>query len=251
MQLCLHRKRKLFEENKDMKFFSRIKDIVSSNVNHALDKLEDPQKMIKLMIDQMGDTLVEARTSLAASIASKKRCESQKKVLDESINRWEKRANMAVEKGLDDLAREALVEKKSLLSRIESLSQELATYQSIIESKQEQIVKLEEKLQQMKDQAGTMTARVQHAEEKIKTEKQIHDTDGADIIRKFQEFENKVDKLEAEAQMAGFYGSRTSESKFAAMESDEEIEKELEALKASLKTEKTAVKVPAEAKETK
>lgn len=218
-----------------MKFFSRIKDIVNSNVNHALDKMEDPQKMIKLMIDEMGDTLVEARTSLAASYASKKRCESEKKVVSESIARWENRANLAVEKGLDDLAREALTEKKGLLNKEQNLAEELSTYESIIASKQEQIAKLEDKLQEMKDKANTMTARVQHAEEKIKTEKQINETDGSDIIRKFQEFENKVDKLEAEAEMSSFHGSQSSESKFSAMEKDDEIERELAALKESLK----------------
>lgn len=217
-----------------MKFFSRIRDIVSSNVNSALDKLEDPQKMIKLMIDEMGDTLVEARTSLAATMASRKRCESEKKVLDESILRWENRASMAVEKGLDDLAREALAEKKNLLAKEDAIAKELATYESIISSKQEQISKLETKLQEMKDKSNTITARAQNAEEKIKTEKKINETDGSEIIRKFQEFENKVDKLEAEAEMTSFHGSQTSESKFTAMEQDSQIEAELAALKSKM-----------------
>lgn len=221
-----------------MNIFTRIRDIVSSNVNSALDKMEDPQKMINLMITQLSDTLVEARTSLAASIASKSKAEKEQEVVKQGIERWENRANMAVSKGLDDMAREALVEKKDLVQKYEALSKEIATYEAVIASKQEQVAKIEAKLEEMKQKATTMSVRAVSAKEKIKTDKALRESDGADIIRKFQEFETKVDKLEAEAELTSFRGSATTDAKFSAMEKDEAIEKELNALKQSIKENK-------------
>lgn len=218
-----------------MKVFRRVRDIVSSNLNHALDKMEDPKKMIRLMIDEMGDTIAEAKASLAASMATQKRCESEEKALGESVARWENRASMAVERGMDELAREALAEKKALVRRLDAKREEIQIIKGIIESKNEQIHKLEEKLAEMKAKSSTMVERAAFAEEKIKSEKQLHEADGADAIRKFQEFENRVQRLEAEAEMAGFSGKTSSEKKFTDMERDEEVEKELAALKAKRK----------------
>ena len=213
-----------------MKFFTRVKNIVNSNLNSALDKMEDPKKMIKLTIDEMTDTLAEARASLAASIAGRKRCESELKLLGESVERWEKRAEMAVAKGLDDLAREALTEKKAAQARQAAKSEELASLDGIIEAKKEQIEKLQTKLEEMKAKANTMVARAASAKEKIRTEKQIQEADGTELIRRFEAFEAKVERLEAEAEVAGLHPG-AGESRFVQMETDAEVEKELAELK--------------------
>lgn len=218
-----------------MRFFNRIKEIVSSNVNHALDKMEDPQKMIRLMVVKLESTLDEAKASLAVSIASQKRTLAEKALVEESAGRWDGRARMAVEKGLDDLAREALAEKRALSGRLRALEEEAATYGGIIESKRELVGKLEDKLAEIKDKSASMAARALHAKEKIKTEREMREMDGSDMIRKFQEFESKVDRLEAEARLSSSAGDPASaEARFEKMEGESEIEAQLQELKASL-----------------
>src|SRR6056297_3525167 len=101
-----------------MGIFTRFRDIVSSNINAILDKAEDPEKMIKLMIMEMEDTLIELKTSCAASMANQKRAENKINDLKLAISRWESRAMLAIEKNRDDLAKEALLEKKKITSSL-------------------------------------------------------------------------------------------------------------------------------------
>lgn len=215
-----------------MNFFTRIKEIASANVNHVLDKMEDPRKMIKLMVAKLESTLGAAKASLAASADSLKRTLAEKALVEESEGRWDGRARMAVEKGLDDLAREALAEKRALSERRLALEKEAATYGAIIESKKDQVGKLEDKLAEIKAKSASMAARALHAKEKIKTEKELREIDGSEMIRKFQEFESKIDRLEAEADLAASGRPAAAEARFAKMERDSEIEASLDALKA-------------------
>jgi len=214
-----------------MKIIGRLTDIINSNVNSALDKIEDPEKMISLMISQMEDTLREAKSSREETLANLKRNENMVKELLEAENRWNKRADLAVNKNLDDLAREALIEKKKATSKIKAMESEHERILKISQDQDVQVEKLTDKLQEMKDRKNELVIRARSAKEKSKVEKIVHEVDSSDFIQKFHEFENKIEKMEASAEMVN-YGKNTSVGqKFSDLERDEEIEAELNAMK--------------------
>jgi len=214
-----------------MKIISRLTDIINSNVNSALDKIEDPEKMINLMISQLDDTLSEAKNSREETLVSLKRNESMVKELLEAENRWKKRADLAVNKNLDDLAREALIEKKKVSSKIKALETEHERILKISQDKDVQVEKLADKLQEMKDRKNELVIRARSAKEKTKIEKIVHEVDSSDFIQKFHEFENKIEKMEANAEMVNYGKDNSVSQKFSDLERDEEIEAELNALK--------------------
>ena len=215
-----------------MNVFKRIHDIFSSNVNHALDKLEDPAKMIRYTVVEMESSLSKAKDSAAKTLADIKAREAELKVQKEGVARWDVRAQLAVKNGKDELAREALIEKQTATSKVNALETEIAELKNINASQEAQIVKLTEKLEEVKAKERTLVARAEHAKEKIKIEKQISATDCSAAIKRFNEMEEKVERLEAEAAMAS--KSFENESQFTAMENKDSIDKELEELKAKI-----------------
>ncbi len=215
-----------------MNAFKRIHDIFSSNVNHALDKMEDPSKMIRYTIVEMEESLAKAKDSAAKTLTDIKSREADLKSGKEAVSRWEVRAQLAVKNAKDDLAREAISEKQKAESKVSSLETEIAELRNISASQEAQIVKLVEKLEEIKGKERTLVARAQHAKEKIKIEKQINSTDCGDAIRRFNEMEEKVERLEAQAAVAA--KSYENEARFSEMEANDSVDKELQELKAKL-----------------
>ena len=215
-----------------MSVFTRIHDIFSSNVNHALDKLEDPEKMIRYTIVEMENTLSKAKDSAANTRAEITSREGELKIQKEAVNRWEVRAQLAVRNGKDDLAREAIAEKQNVAARVTALESEIAELKKISASQEAQIFKLTEKMEEIRTKERTLVARADHAKEKIRIEKQLSSTDCSAAIRRFNAMEEKVERLEAEAAVAA--KNYEVESKFASMEKRDSVEKELEELKAKL-----------------
>jgi phage shock protein A len=227
-----------------MNVFKRIHDIFSSNVNHALDKMEDPAKMIRYTIVEMENSLAKAKDSAAQTLANIRAREVELKSEKEAVARWEVRAQLAVKNGKDDLAREAISEKQTAGAKVTALETEIAELKNINASQEAQIVKLTEKLEEVKGKERTLVARAQHAKEKIKIEKQISSTDCGAAIKRFNEMEEKVERLEAEAAVAS--KNYESEAKFTEMESNDSIDKELAELKAKINGSVVAAE-PAEA----
>ena len=227
-----------------MNVFKRIHDIFSSNVNHALDKMEDPAKMIRYTIVEMENSLAKAKDSAAQTLANIRAREVELKSEKEAVARWEVRAQLAVKNGKDDLAREAISEKQTAGARVTALETEIAELKNINASQEAQIVKLTEKLEEVKGKERTLVARAQHAKEKIKIEKQISSTDCGAAIKRFNEMEEKVERLEAEAAVAS--KNYENEAKFTEMESNDSIDKELAELKAKINGSVVAAE-PAEA----
>ena len=215
-----------------MGVFKRIHDIFSSNVNHALDKMEDPAKMIRYTIVEMENSLAKAKASAAEILANIKTREAELQSSKEAVGRWDVRAQLAVKNQKDDLAREAIAEKQNAEARVKALETEIAELKNISASQEAQIVKLTEKLEEVKGKERTLVARAEHAKEKIRIEKQISSTDCGAAIRRFNEMEEKVERLEAEAAVAS--KSYENEAAFNEMESSESVDKELEALKAKI-----------------
>ena len=215
-----------------MSVFTRIQDIVNSNLNHAIDKLENPEKMIRYTIVEMEDSLSKAQDSAEKTRSDIANREDVLKSQKEAVNRWEVRAQLAVRNGKDDLASEAIAEKQNAITRQKALESEIEELKKINASQEAQIFKLTEKLEEMKTKERTLIARAEHAKEKIKIEKQLSSTDCSAAIRRFNAMEETVERLEAEAAVAS--KNYQVESQFAAMENRDSIEKELEALKAKL-----------------
>ncbi len=215
-----------------MNAFRRIHDIFSSNVNHALDKLEDPSKMIRYTIVEMENSLSKAKKSAAETISNIKTREVELKTAKEAESRWDVRAQLAVKNGKDDMAREAIAEKQKAAAKAQSLETEISELRNISASQEAQIVKLTEKLEEVKSKERTLAARAEHAKERIKIEKQISSTDCGAAIKRFNEMEEKVERLEAQAMVAA--KNYESENKFTEMESNAEVDRELEELKAKL-----------------
>ena len=213
-----------------MNTFKRIGQIFSSNVNHALDKLENPSKIIRYSITKMEDTLAKAKESAAETRCNIKGREKALEEYNAATTRWEIRAQMAVKNGKDDLAKKAIAEKQRSAARAKAVEEELATLRSIQASQEAQIQKLSEKLQEIKDKERTLVARAEHAKERIEVEKQLSAFDCSDAIKRFNEMEERVENLEAQANMTS--QSYKTEKEFSSMEQDASIEAELAQLKA-------------------
>ena len=215
-----------------MGIFTRFRDIISSNINAMLDKAEDPEKLIRLMIREMEDTLVEIKTACAGVMAGSKKIERQLEGLQARARYWEEKAELAVKMDRDDLAREALIEKRKFTRRTETLESDLSEHNLLIEQYQDDIRQLEDKLKSARDKQRVLVQRHIHAQRKIQAHREIQRLDSTETLMKFDEIENRIDRMEAEADLVN-YGKKTSlEEELDRLSVDEEIESELQKLKA-------------------
>ncbi len=223
-----------------MGIFSRFRDIINSNINSMLDKAEDPEKLIRLMIQEMEDTLVEIRASCADAMAMKKKVgRAREEALDRS-EQWEKRAELALSKGREDLAREALMEKRRYRERVDALKGEAGQCDALVEQYQDDIVQLETKLGSAREKQRILVKRHQHAQHRKRAEMDIRRVETNDALMRFEQFENRIERMEAEADLVNYGRKGTLDEQIAALETDEELEEELRKLKDSVK------KAPAE-----
>jgi phage shock protein A len=217
-----------------MGIFTRFRDIISSNINSMLDKAEDPEKLIRLMIREMEDTLIEIKASCAGVMASTKRIQRQLDEIRSREKNWNDKAKLAVNKDRDDLAREALVEKRRYSSRADALEKELVECNALVEQYQEDIRQLEDKLGSARERQRTLVQRHIHANRKKRAQEEIRRMDSSDAILKFEELENRIERMEAEADLVNFGRKPEADVKFDNLLVDDEIEKELQNLKSSL-----------------
>jgi phage shock protein A len=216
-----------------MGVFTRFRDIISSNINAMLDKAEDPEKLIKLMIREMEDTLVEIKASCAGVMANSKKVQRE---LDEVQSRekyWKERAELAVNKGRDDLAREALMEKRRYSDREDVLRKELTGCDGLVEQYQDDIRQLQDKLEAAREKQRILVQRHIHANRKKRAQQEIRRIDSAEAIIKFEELENRIERMEAEADLVNFGRKPTLDGELDSLAIDDVIEKELQNLKSS------------------
>lgn len=224
-----------------MGIFTRFRDIISANISAMLDKAEDPEKLIRLMIQEMEETLVELKASCARTMAQAATVRRQRDEAARQAAMWHGKARLAMDKGREDLAREALLEKRRLEERALAMEAETAEFEGMIEACQGDLEKLEEKLASAKERRRVLVARHHRAAGKKRAGDELRRVQSADTLLRFEEFENRIERLEAEADLAAprerTAASRpgepmTLEEKFARMEADEDIERELAALRA-------------------
>ena len=216
-----------------MGIFTRFRDIVSSNINAMIDRAEDPEKLIKLMIREIEDTLVELKSSCAGVMASRKRVQQDLEKARIRMEHWAGRAELAVSRGRDDLAREALLERRRFTDVVDSLEDELKEHAALVSQYQEDIMQLEEKLQSSREKKRMLVQRHIHARNQRQAREEIRRVDNSDTLARFDEFEDRIQRMEAEADLVNFASRPSLDEKFESLAKDDEIERELAALKSS------------------
>lgn len=214
-----------------MGIFTRFRDIVSANINAMLDRAEDPEKLIKLMIREMEDTLVELKAACAGVMAEVRKIQRRLDEVDARIEYWDEKAALAVRKNRDDLAREALVEKRRYRRRRETLAEEAGELKTLVGHYQDDIRQLEEKLKSARDKQRVLVQRQVHARRKKEAMEEIRRADSSAVMTKFEELESRIDRMESEADLVNYGRENDLEEALDNLSADDEIEAELQALK--------------------
>lgn len=222
-----------------MGIFSRFSDIVNSNINALLDKAEDPEKMVRLIIQEMEDTLVEVRSTSAKTIAEKKELQRVVSRLEEDVADWQGKAELALSKDRDDLARSALIEKQKAADQAGAVNADIANLDTHISKLQDEVSQLQEKLADAKARQKTMLMRQQTVASRLEVKKSLDSTRLNDAMYKFERYEQKIDNLEAQVESYDL-GKKTLRDEFAELASQDKIDSELAALKAKMNQENNA-----------
>jgi len=213
-----------------MGVFSRLSDIINSNINAMLDKAEDPEKIARLIIQEMEDCLVEVRSAAARSMADKKEYERDIVQLEQTRLDWTAKAELAVEKGREDLARGALSAKQRAEREIDSRRQALKAIEEVSLRRQDDLEKLQAKLDEAKTKHRALVVRREAAEQRIAMRSRIEVNKVDEAMRRYAQVERKVDEMEAYADLINV-GDRSLEAQFQELAAEESIEKELAEIK--------------------
>jgi phage shock protein A len=214
-----------------MGIFSRFTDIVNSNINAILDKAEDPEKLVRLMIQEMEDTLVEVRSTAARAIADKKEISRSLHALEQEARDWQAKAELALDKERDDLAKAALAEKARVVAASEALQNQHKAIGDSLEKLNDDIVRLEEKLIDAKTRQQAISARHQTATRRLEVRKRLHNYKIDDALIRFDQFERRIDDLEAHAESYDLGGKKNLKQEFSELESEDAVTRELRELK--------------------
>jgi len=216
-----------------MGIFSRMTDIINSNINSLLDQAEDPEKMIRLIIQEMEDTLVEVRSSSARVLAERKAADRRRSQVLEDVQNWEDKARLAISKGREDLARAAVQEKQAIEEELAVVEAELTATDDHIAQLNGEIGQLQQKLSEAKAKQKTVIMRSKTVESRIKVKRQMHREALDDAFTKFDHFERRMDTLESqlESMDLGRDVSPDLASEIDSLVEDEKINEELSRLK--------------------
>ena len=214
-----------------MGIFTRFSDIVNSNINAILDKAEDPEKIVRLMIQEMEDTLVEVRSAAARSIADKKDLNRKLETLDGELQDWDEKAELAVRKGREDLAKAALVEKSRVAAAAEILKQDYVAVDDGLSKLNEDIARLEGKLEDAKTRQKALLARHKTASSRLAARKKIHDYKIDDALIRFEQYTRRIDDVEGRVEAYDLGLPKDLKHEFASLAAEESVAEELEALK--------------------
>ncbi|BCV37121.1 MULTISPECIES: phage shock protein PspA [Shewanella] len=226
-----------------MGIFTRFADIINANISALLDKAEDPEKMVRLIIQEMEDTLVEVRSTSAKVLAEKKELLRRIGKVQLQVQDWQEKAELALTKDREDLAKAALVEKQKAAALAQTLEQELEVVEEHIARLKEEVGQLQEKLADAKARQKTIIMRKQTASSRLEVKKQLDSSKIDNAMLKFEQYERRIEGLEAEVESYDLGGKKSSlEEEFAALKAEDSVSAELEALKAKVKGDSAKTK---------
>jgi phage shock protein A len=214
-----------------MGIFSRFTDIVNSNINAILDKAEDPEKLVRLMIQEMEDTLVEVRSTAARAIADKKEINRSLHSLEQEAREWQGKAELALDKEREDLAKLALAEKARVTAAAASLQNQQKVIADGLEKLNTDIVRLEEKLIDAKTRQQAIFARHQTVSGRLEVRKRLHNYKIDDALIRFDQFERRIDDMESHVESFDLGTKKDLRQEFSNLESEDAVAKELRELK--------------------
>jgi phage shock protein A len=214
-----------------MGIFSRFSDIVNANINAVLEKAEDPEKIIRLMIQEMEDTLVEIRSAAAKCIADRKELGRHLEHLDREKEEWANRAELAIRRERDDLARSALLEKQSISDRAEKMQREVISLDGQLDKFNADITQLQSKLDDAKTRQRSIVIRHKTASSQLSARKHIHDDRIDEMLFRFESAEQRIDRVESESEAINIGRGKGLAGEIADLEQDDRVEAELADLK--------------------
>ena len=220
-----------------MTIFSRITDIINANINALLERAEDPAKMIRLMIQEMEDTLVEVRSQSVRAIADKREIERKIERLETNGREWEDKAAFALGKGREDLAKSALLVKRKLDDQAALLRQELALIEESLARHSQDLAKLQAKIDEAKTRKSAIELRMKTAKGRVRVRDALHDDRIDDALNRFGSLERRIDELEAGAEVHDMGKAKTLEQEFAELEAEADVAEDLVRLKARVAAE--------------
>ena len=214
-----------------MGIFSRFSDIVNANINAVLDKAEDPEKIVRLMIQEMEDTLVEIRSAAAKCIADRKESRRHLEFLGKDLQEWDSRAELALRRDREDLARAALAEKQAIADQITELDREAGILDIQLEKFNADIKQLQSKLNDAKVRQRSIIIRHKTATTQLAAKKHIHSDRIDEMLYRFESAERRIDRVESESEAISMGRSRSLADEIAHLEGDDRVEAELARLK--------------------
>ena len=215
-----------------MGMFSRINDIVQANLNAMLDKAEDPEKIIRMIIQEMEETLVEVRSDAARFIAEQKTLNRQLLAVNKEVNNWQRKAQLAMDNDKESLAKAALVEKHKYVDKAAAINEQLTQLSESIEKLQIDTARLNEKMREAKQKQKALITRKQTVSARLKVKTSQNSTKIDDAMMRFEHYEQRIDHLEAQVEAYDLPEKTVSlNEEFADLERDETIENELAELK--------------------
>ena len=214
--------------------FTRTRDIIAANVTELLDRSEDPARMIRMIILEMEETLVEVRATAARSIADMKEMRRAVERLDGIQDNWTDKAQLALEKGREDLARSALGEKQKAADMAGSLREEMAQIEAVLRGYEADISRLQAKLAEARSRQASIANRLESAVHRAKASEMLHGSRTEDAFARFDVLESRADLAEGYAEAMGMTGPKSLEEEIADLRAADRVDAELEQLKAAL-----------------